>query len=476
MNVGADQVMVVLGCVLALQERIMEQLTRDRAQQQRQLETMNARFEAFVLRLQMRRVPDFPGVQPEIRSPQSEAGACDGAVGSAAHAAVVSPEAPEPGVSATSSGSGDPYGSHIPWPARQLHRGVLVATCLARRVAMEEALHGLERIGWNWPGHSKLLRAAMLLEPPLDSQRLQNGRLSAAEAYDLVFEVRKSCDTTVAGFDNLAKSASLAVREVLVLQICCSSFSMPDSVFETCLERSFGRQLEPELRSQLLLARASICRLGGNRSQFDQAAPKIFSTELSPEELDELFGAYQDCKQQQAITTLFGTQHGKGKRKRRHRAATAEIAQETDAAVTDLEPEEDHAVDVAESGEEQELFRANQSESATVLMQTMMPWRVEPIMERPERTQMQRSWSRSAGETCPDLADMMQRLEAKMDRLIALSQQYAKKNKMPGDLAADVVHLPACEAVVCCASTQTKHIMQSETHGPALRPPSSTAL
>ena len=61
MNVGADQVMVVLGCVLALQERIMEQLTRDRAQQQRQLETTNARFEAFVLRLQMRLVPDFPG-------------------------------------------------------------------------------------------------------------------------------------------------------------------------------------------------------------------------------------------------------------------------------------------------------------------------------------------------------------------------------------------------------------------------------
>ena len=112
-----------------------------------------------------------------------------------------------------------------------------------------------------------------------------------------------SCDTTAAGFDNLAKSASLAVREVLVVQICCSFFSMHDIVFETCLELSFGRQLESELRSQLLLARASICRLGGSRSLFDQAAPKIFSTELSPEELDELFGAYQDCKQQQAITT-----------------------------------------------------------------------------------------------------------------------------------------------------------------------------
>ena len=50
MNVGADQVMVVLGCVLTRQERIMEQLTRDRAQQQRQLESMKARFEALVSR------------------------------------------------------------------------------------------------------------------------------------------------------------------------------------------------------------------------------------------------------------------------------------------------------------------------------------------------------------------------------------------------------------------------------------------
>ena len=171
-----------------------------------------------------------------------------------------------------------------------------------------------------------------------------------------------------------------------------------------------------------------------------------------------------------------GTQHGKGRRKRRHRAATAKIAQGTNAAATDLEPEEDHAVDVAESREEQKLFRANQSESATVLMQTMMPWRLETIMERLEWTQMQRSWNRSARETCPDLADVMQRLEAKMDRLLALSQQYAKKIKMLGNLAADVVHMPACEAVVRRASTQTEHITKSETQGPARRPPSSTAM
>ena len=127
MNVGAHQVMVVLGRVLALQERIMEQLTRDPAQQQRRLESMTARFEALVSQLQMCRVPDFLGLQSEVPSPQAEAGACDGAVGSAAHATVVSTEAPEPGVSATSSGSGDPYGSHIAWPARQFHRGDLSA-------------------------------------------------------------------------------------------------------------------------------------------------------------------------------------------------------------------------------------------------------------------------------------------------------------------------------------------------------------
>ena len=92
----------------------------------------------------------------------------------------------------------------------------------------------------------------MLLEPPLETHQLQNAMLPAAQAYDLVFEVRKTCSPTAFGCEDVAKPAALAVREVLVLQICCSSVSMNDAAFEISLKRSFGRQLESELRSQLI--------------------------------------------------------------------------------------------------------------------------------------------------------------------------------------------------------------------------------
>ena len=133
-----------------------------------------------------------------------------------------------------------------------------MATRLARKV-VEEAHASLERVGWDWAGSNKLLRAAMLLEPPLETHQLQNAMLPAAQAYDLVFEVRKTCDPTVFGCEYFAKPAALPVREVLVMQICCSSISMNDAAFESSLERSFGRQLDTELRSQLHLARAALC-------------------------------------------------------------------------------------------------------------------------------------------------------------------------------------------------------------------------
>ena len=119
-------------------------------------------------------------------------------------------------MSARSSGLRDPDRIHIPWSERELHMGV-VATRLSRRVVVEEAQNSLERIGWDWEGYNKLLRAAMLLEPPLETHQLQNAMLPAAQAYDLVFEVRKTCAPTVFGCQDFAKPAAWAVREVLVL-------------------------------------------------------------------------------------------------------------------------------------------------------------------------------------------------------------------------------------------------------------------
>ncbi len=126
----------------------------------------------------------------------------------------------------------------------------------------------------------------------------------AAEAYDLVREVRKrsvpsshrcSCEDC----EEALKFAALAVRELLVLVICCfAGYMMSDVRFEAALEEAFGRTLGPELRSQLHLARSAIVRLAGGLAEFERAAPKIFSSSTlsaENEKSDALFSTYQQC-------------------------------------------------------------------------------------------------------------------------------------------------------------------------------------
>ncbi len=162
----------------------------------------------------------------------------------------------------------------------------------------------LEREGA--PDAEKLQIALDLLQqPPLLSAQI------TAQAYNLVREVRKSCAPSC---EELAKFAALATREVLVLHICCTSGSMSDIGFETALEHAFERELGPEFRSQLHFARSAICRLGRNRTVFERAAPKIFSSTLSSEELQALFTAYAECttpvttRRQQEITQAMEQQ------------------------------------------------------------------------------------------------------------------------------------------------------------------------
>ncbi len=136
---------------------------------------------------------------------------------------------------------------------------------------------------WKREGSSdadKLERACDLLQPPL-------GALMAAQAYDLVREVRKACAPS---WEELLKFAALATREVVVLSLCVARGSMSDIGFESALEHAFERQLGPELR----LARSDICRLGRDRTVFERGAPRIFRSTPSPEELQALFTAYAE--------------------------------------------------------------------------------------------------------------------------------------------------------------------------------------
>ena len=89
------------------------------------------------------------------------------------------------------------------------HEGVTVAAGLARKAVLALG-EQLERLGVDDEKLQKLHRAHRHLQTPLTAQ-------PAAKAYDFVREVRKACGPTC---EDLGKFAALAVREVLVLQIC----------------------------------------------------------------------------------------------------------------------------------------------------------------------------------------------------------------------------------------------------------------
>ena len=114
-----------------------------------------------------------------------------------------------------------------------------------------------------------------------------------AQAYDLVRDVRKNCRGE--DCEELGKFAQLAVREVLILQMCSPGGWLSDIGFENILEKVFVRQLCPEVRSQMHMARNAICRLGRDRMVFDRAAPKIPTSALPHVEMEALFAAYVEC-------------------------------------------------------------------------------------------------------------------------------------------------------------------------------------
>jgi hypothetical protein len=113
-----------------------------------------------------------------------------------------------------------------------------------------------------------------------------------AQAYD---DIRATREDHPQDCEEAGKIAALAVREALVLEICCTAGSLSDTGFVAALEHAFGRPLGPELRSQLLLTRAAIGRLGRDRDIFTHVAPKIFNGALGDQEVAELFQAYAKC-------------------------------------------------------------------------------------------------------------------------------------------------------------------------------------
>ena len=167
--------------------------------------------------------------------------------------------------------------------------GLALAVSLARNVALD-FLRQVDTQGvWRRTRMAVQLALAieLLNEPLLD--RPVRPWLSVqilAQSYDMVRNVRESA---------WQLGASRAIRECLVLHICCNAGSMSDIDFESALEHAFEKQLEPKFHSELHLARNAICQLGRSPTVFEREAPKVYCSTLNYEELQALWTVYHGC-------------------------------------------------------------------------------------------------------------------------------------------------------------------------------------
>ena len=220
------------------------------------------------------------------------------------------------------------------------HEGVTAAAGLACKAVLALG-EQLEREGVDNEKLQKLHQAHRHLQTPVTAvpaaQADHTGSvvptaLPGAQAYDFVREIRKSCSLAC---EAPAKFAALAVRETLILHICCSVGTMTDIGFENALETAFGRRLGPELRSQLHLARSAICRLGRDVTVFQRAAPKKFGSQLHPDDLKELFISYSGCTDSIGVESgaCALSQQAKSRRKKNRTTKAAECAASVEASM-----------------------------------------------------------------------------------------------------------------------------------------------
>ena len=122
----------------------------------------------------------------------------------------------------------------------------------------------------------------------------------------------------------MSKNAALAVRDALVLQICCGVDSMSYACFEFAVETAFNIKNikvfkdtcggQNDLDSQMHLSCNSIRTLARNRENFDQKMEKHFGPMLA-EDLNTLFAAYVRCAATASFVKSDKARPKKGKRR-----------------------------------------------------------------------------------------------------------------------------------------------------------------
>ena len=109
-----------------------------------------------------------------------------------------------------------------------------------------------------------------------------NSVQDSAKAYEELQRLRYGGHVMFEGIEEQWKWAALAVREAMVLQICAPFEILGEIRFEAIVSELFQDLVaRPEdlqrTRSQLLLARSAILRLGRRGLAFQKAAPRSFS-------------------------------------------------------------------------------------------------------------------------------------------------------------------------------------------------------
>ena len=118
-----------------------------------------------------------------------------------------------------------------------------------------------------------------------------------------------------------AQKAAVALRDVVALQICCAFASFDSALTEMtggAVCGSSPRSLV-DLRSQLVMARAAICRLARCSAKFKLAVHRFIRAPLSAQEVADTFVAYGECTAPvvAATSSPSGDSPTRSKKKRR---------------------------------------------------------------------------------------------------------------------------------------------------------------
>ena len=90
--------------------------------------------------------------------------------------------------------------------------------------------------------------------------------------------------------------------------------------------------------------------------------------------------------------------------------------------------------------------------------------------------QMQRPRGCSAWDTGAELADVTRCLNAEMDKIISMTNPYAKKNKIPGGHAEEFGRMFPPPADQSGPTFKNVQMLKPEPPSITMRPPSNTAL